>query len=142
MEGEQPAGFVAWAHHWIEMAAVGVDILAAIVIVIGMVVGTIGFLAHWRPRTQVPEFLEGYRKQVGRTLLLALELLVAADILETIVRGPTLNEITGLLLLVIVRTFLSWSLELEIDHRWPWQPEPRRPLQELAESRGVRSPEE
>ncbi|MFM9105556.1 MAG: DUF1622 domain-containing protein [Chloroflexota bacterium] len=130
MEGEALPGGVARVHEWIELAALGVDILAAVVIVIGMVVGTLGFLAHWRPRTQVPEFLEGYRKQVGRTLLLALELLVAADILETIVSGPTLQEVAGLLLLVIVRTFLSWSLELEIDHRWPWQPEPRRPLAE------------
>lgn len=134
MEQEDIPQFVTTARHWIEVSAIGVDILAAIVIVIGMTVGTLGFLAHWRPRAPVPEFLEGYRKQVGRTLLLALELLVAADILETIVSGPTLQEIAGLLLLVIVRTFLSWSLELEIDHRWPWQPEPRKPLQELVEA--------
>lgn len=133
MEGEQAQGFVANARHFVEMAAIGIDLLAAFVIVLGMTVGTLGFLAHWRPRSPVPEFLEGYRRQVGRTLLLALELLVAADILETIVSGPTLQEIAGLLMLVIVRTFLSWSLELEIDHRWPWQPEPRDPLKELAE---------
>jgi len=137
MEGEALSGGVARVHQWIEMAALGVDILAAFIIVVGMTVGTLGFLAHWRPRAAVPEFLEGYRKQVGRTLLLALELLVAADILETIVSGPTLEEIAGLLLLVIVRTFLSWSLELEIDHRWPWQPEPRRPLAELAGARSA-----
>jgi len=95
-----------------------------VVIVVGMVVGTLGFLAHWRPRDPVPTYLEGYREKVGKSLLLALELLVAADILETIVLGPNMQDVTVLAVLVVVRTFLSWTLELEIDHRWPWQAAP------------------
>jgi uncharacterized membrane protein len=122
-------GFIEWAHRWIEYAAGVVDILAAVVIIVGMTVGTLGFLAKWQPRAPVPAFLRTYRDRVGNALLLALELLIASDVLETIVRGPGLQELAGLALLVVLRTFLSWSLELELEHRWPWQAPP--PLEEL-----------
>lgn len=123
-EATETARAAEGVYRMIELAAAGVDLLAAVVIIVGMIVGTLGFLAHWRPRDPVPEFLDGYRERVGKSLLLALELLVAADILETIVLGPNLQDVTVLAILVVVRTFLSWTLELEIDHRWPWQAPP------------------
>jgi hypothetical protein len=55
-------------------------------------------------------------------LLLGLEVLVAADIIRTVVLEPTLRNVLVLGLLVLIRTFLSWSLVLEIEERWPWQP--------------------
>lgn len=124
MEASEAARPAEGIYRMIELAAAGVDLLAAVVIIVGMLVGTLGFLAHWRPRSAVPDYLEGYREKVGKALLLALELLVAADILETIVLGPNLQDVTVLAVLVVVRTFLSWTLELEIDHRWPWQAPP------------------
>jgi uncharacterized membrane protein len=62
-----------------------------------------------------------FRHRVGRALLLGLEILVAADIIRTVVLEPTLQNILLLGLLVLIRTFLSWSLVLEIEERWPWQ---------------------
>ena len=59
--------------------------------------------------------------RVGRALLLGLEILVAADIIRTVVLEPTLANVLVLGLLVLIRTFLNWSLVLEIEERWPWQ---------------------
>jgi uncharacterized membrane protein len=61
------------------------------------------------------------RATFGRAILLGLEILVAGDIIKTVVLQLTLLNIVVLGLLVVIRTFLAWSLELEIDGRWPWQ---------------------
>lgn len=62
-----------------------------------------------------------YRRGLGQALLLGLELLVAADIICTVAVTPTLESVLVLAVIVIIRTFLSWSLEVEIRGRWPWQ---------------------
>jgi uncharacterized membrane protein len=64
---------------------------------------------------------ESYRQRLGRALLVGLEILVAADIIETVVLDSTLQSVAGLGLLVLIRTFLSWSITLEIEGRWPWE---------------------
>ena len=61
------------------------------------------------------------RATFGRSVLLGLEVLVAGDIIRTVAVEPTLENLLVLGLLVLIRTFLSWSLEVEIDGRWPWQ---------------------
>lgn len=61
------------------------------------------------------------RTKVGMTVLLGLEVLVAADIVKTMAVEPTLNSVAVLGLLVLVRTFLSWTLTVDIEGRWPWQ---------------------
>jgi uncharacterized membrane protein len=62
-----------------------------------------------------------YKTSIGRSLLLGLEVLVAADIVKTIALDLTFTSLGLLAGLVVVRTFLSWSLFLEIEGRWPWQ---------------------
>ena len=62
-----------------------------------------------------------FREELGRSILLGLELLVAADIIRTVAITPTLSSVLVLGLIVVIRTFLSFSLELEITGRWPWQ---------------------
>jgi uncharacterized membrane protein len=62
-----------------------------------------------------------YRRALGRSILLGLELLVAADIIRTVAITPTLESVAVLAAIVLIRTFLSFSLELEISGRWPWQ---------------------
>ena len=64
-----------------------------------------------------------YKHGLGKALLLALELLVAADVVQTVVLEFTLANVAALGVLVLVRTFLSWSLVVEIEGRWPWQAE-------------------
>jgi uncharacterized membrane protein len=65
------------------------------------------------------------RSNLGRSILLGLELLVAADIINTVAIEPTLDSLAVLAGIVAIRTFLSFSLELEIEGRWPWQREPK-----------------
>src|SRR5689334_12606344 len=62
-----------------------------------------------------------FRQSLGRAILLGLELLVAADIVRTVAASPTLNGVAILVVVVLIRTFLSFSLELELTGRWPWQ---------------------
>ena len=61
------------------------------------------------------------KKLLGRPLMLALDLLVAGDLVKTVSLEPTLNNVETLGLLVLVRTFLSWSLAVEMEGHWPWQ---------------------
>jgi uncharacterized membrane protein len=65
-----------------------------------------------------------FRRRLGRSILLGLELLVAADIIRTVAITPTLESVAVLAAIVLIRTFLSFSLELEITGRWPWQQDP------------------
>ena len=89
---------------------------------IGTVAATIyaifRFIRHQRP------IYRPYRQFLGRSILLGLELLVAADIIRTVAVTPTLESVTVLAVIVLIRTFLSFSLELEITGRWPWQKQP------------------
>jgi uncharacterized membrane protein len=64
---------------------------------------------------------EGLRRSLGRSILLGLEILVAADIIRTIAITPTFTSVGVLGLIVVVRTFLSFSLEVELDGQWPWR---------------------
>ncbi len=70
-----------------------------------------------------PAHYRQYKQRLGRALLLCLEILVAADIVRTIALDSTIQSVLSLGLLVIIRTFLSWSLILEVEGRWPWQGE-------------------
>ena len=62
-----------------------------------------------------------FRQQLGQAILLGLELLVAADIVRTVAASPTLTSVAILAAIVLIRTFLSFSLEVETTGRWPWQ---------------------
>lgn len=101
------------------IAAIGVaiDVVGVLIIVAGILWATARFLA----RHMGEEHYESYRGRIGRSLLLGLEMLVAADIVKTIALEATFQSLGILAGLVAVRTFLSWSLVLEIDGRWPWQ---------------------
>lgn len=106
----------------IEWAALAIEILGATVIVAGVIRvavtrGTVRYLF----RLDTPGAFESYKHQMGRSLLLGLEFLVAGDVVRTVALEPTLVNVAVLGLLVLIRTFLSWSLAVEIEARWPWQ---------------------
>jgi uncharacterized membrane protein len=103
----------------IDLAAQGIETFAVAIIVIAIVHGSIRYLFHLN--RQVANAYEQYKSQLGKALLLGLEFLVAADVVRTVVLEPTLQNVAILGLLVIIRTFLSWSLVVEIEGRWPWQ---------------------
>lgn len=103
----------------IEYGALGIEGLAVVVILVATAHGTISYLLHLRQ--QVPDAYERYKTRLGKALLLGLELLVAADIIRTVALEPTLPNVMVLAVLVVVRTFLSWSLVVEIEGHWPWK---------------------
>jgi len=103
----------------IEFSALGIEVLAVVIIVVAIVHGTLRYLFHLN--RQVGDAYEQYKVQLGKALLLGLEFLVAADIIRTVVLEPTLQNVAILGLLVVVRTFLSWALVVEIEGHWPWQ---------------------
>jgi uncharacterized membrane protein len=100
-----------------EVAAHSVELLAVVLILAGAVTGTTRFLLHWRNNQAYTQ----YKVTLDRALLLGLNVLVAADVVRTVALEPTITNILGLGLLVVIRTFVSWSLLVELEHRWPWQ---------------------
>lgn len=102
----------------IELAVLGIEGLAVVVIVVAIGLGSLRYLFHLG--TQVPEAYEHYKVQLGKALLLGLQLLVAADVVRTVALEPTLENVTVLGMLVLIRTFLSLSTVVEIEGRWPW----------------------
>ena len=103
----------------IELMALGIEVLAIIIIVGGIIHGIGRYFFHYR--RQVEDAYKRFKDKVGKALLLGLEFLVAADIIRTVALSPTLRNVAVLGVLVIIRTFLSWSLVLEMEGRWPWQ---------------------
>lgn len=103
----------------IELAAEAIEAFAVAIIVIAIAHGSVRYLIHLK--RQVEDGYAQYKAQVGRALLLGLNILVAADIIKTVALEPTLQNVMILGLLVIVRTFLSWSLVVEIEGHWPWR---------------------
>jgi uncharacterized membrane protein len=102
----------------IETSALAIEMLAVVVIVIAIAFSTGRFLLHIQRQTEGA--YERYKIHLGKALLLGLEFLVAADIIRTVALEPTLQNVLMLGVLVIVRTFLSWALVVEMEGRWPW----------------------
>jgi uncharacterized membrane protein len=104
---------------WIEAIGRVIDIAGVFVIAFGIaLVGALAARDLWRG---VEGVYAAFRQRIGRAILLGLELLVAADIIRTVAITPTLESVAVLGAIVLVRTFLSFSLEVELNGRWPWQ---------------------
>ena len=102
-----------------EGVGTAVDGVGVLVIVAGAILATGRFL--FRRREEAGNSYRLYRQSLGRAILLGLEFLVAGDIIRTVAVAPTLDNILTLGLIVLIRTFLSMALQLEVDGRWPWQ---------------------
>ncbi|CCQ47307.1 conserved hypothetical protein [Pseudarthrobacter siccitolerans] len=116
--------------HIIETVGQFVDFAGVAVMVIGALISIPLAVRGHQPR-RLPAGAEkltvyrSYRQLLGRSILLGLELLVAADIIRTVAVTPTFESVGVLAIIVLIRTFLSFSLELEITGRWPWEKEPK-----------------
>ena len=111
--------------HIVENAGKTIDVVGVTVIAAGAVLATGGAIGRMLRKTG--DAYRGFRQQLGRSILLGLEFLVAADIIRTVAVEPTLQSVGVLAGIVLIRTFLSFSLELEITGRWPWQKLPASP---------------
>ena len=106
-----------------EVSGRAIELAGVAAIVTGASISTVIFLVGvLRKRVPFSAAYRAYRRGLGRAILLGLEFLVAADIIRTVAIAPSLENVLVLGLIVLIRTWLSFSLELEIEGRWPWQP--------------------
>jgi uncharacterized membrane protein len=106
----------------IDYAALAIEVLAVTIIVISIFFSFGHYLFQALIRREIGEQYRLLKVRLGKSLLLGLEILVAADIVRTVALEATLQSVAVLGLLVLIRTFLSWALVVEIEGRWPWQP--------------------
>jgi len=104
----------------IENVGYGIDAAGVAIIVLGIVASTVWFLLRLRSLGMVEGYTR-YRQTIGRSILLGLELLVAGDIIRTVAVAPTLQNVAVLAGIVLIRTFLSMSLQLELEGHVPWK---------------------
>ena len=103
----------------IDKIGMAIDAAGVVVIVAGAVIALV--VTAVRLSRHESNVYRRFRQQLGQAILLGLELLVAADIVRTVAASPTLTSVTILAAIVLIRTFLSFSLEVETTGRWPWQ---------------------
>jgi len=112
-----------YMHMGIDSVADLIELLAVVVMVAFIIIGTFRWLAG--PAGGIGLRYRSYRATIGKALLVGLELLVAADIIRTVTLDTTLASIGALGALIVVRTVLSWTVTVELEGRWPWQPAPK-----------------
>ena len=101
-----------------------IEAVAILLIVVGLTAAIV--TGGWAAFRDGPERgFEVFKVHIARALLLGLDVLIAADIIRTVTLEPTLENVAALGLLIVVRTFLTWTLVVEAEGRWPWQPERR-----------------
>lgn len=104
-----------------EHVAQGFEALGALILIIGVLWSLVLAVLVWRRSGSAQPAYTALRQAFGGSLLLSLEILVAADLLRTVAVSPTVDNVLGLGLIVVIRTFLSFSLEIEIDGVLPWR---------------------
>ncbi len=107
---------------WIELVAMAIELIAVAIIAGAIIYAISHFLFQSILRPDEGGQYQQLKVRLGKALLLGLEILVAADIIRTVALEATLQSVAVLGLLVLIRTFLSWALVVEIEGRWPWQP--------------------
>jgi uncharacterized membrane protein len=114
-----------WILEWIEYAALAVEVLAVLIIVVTIFYAMIEYMIKGIRAHNIEYRYQELKVSLGKALLLGLEILVAADVIRTVALEATIESVVTLGLLVLIRTFLSWALVVEIEGRWPWQLPPR-----------------
>jgi uncharacterized membrane protein len=104
-----------------EHVAQGFEALGAAILVVGVVWSLVLAVIGWRHTGNAMHGYQAMRRAFGATLLLGLEVLVAADLIRTVAVAPTVTNVLVLGLIVLIRTFLSFSLETEIEGVLPWR---------------------
>lgn len=107
--------------HAVEVVGLAVDAVGVVVIVVAIGIAGAAFARTRNRGVPFEASYRGLRQSIGRGILLGLELLVAGDIIRTVAIAPTFASVGVLAGIVLIRTFLSFSLEVELTGRWPWQ---------------------
>jgi uncharacterized membrane protein len=114
----------------VEWGGAAFELLGVAILAIGSVYFLGRFAIHLTKRPPGVKAYRALREGLGRTLMLGLEVLVAADIVRSVALEPSFESVGVLGLIVLVRTFLSWSLEVEIAGEWPWRRASHNPVNE------------
>ena len=123
--------------HWTTSA---LELAGILVMALGTLLASIVALFRAARGMAGNHLYEWYRQTLARAILLGLEFLVAADIINTVAVDPSFRSVGVLGLIILVRTFLSFTLELEITGRWPWQAKPDSAAPAAAELSGAQPP--
>lgn len=105
---------------YLEKAGIAISLFAVAVIIVGFAIAAWRYARRFRESTQENNF-KLFKVELGGALMLGLEILVLADVIETITVSPTFRSLAVLAAIVVVRTAVSWTLTLETEGRWPWQ---------------------
>lgn len=108
-------------HAYVDLLAKALELAGVAIIVGGIIIATLTFIRDGKRAGDWEIAYSYYRSNIGRGILLGLELLVGADIISTITAPLTIESVGLLAGIVLIRTFLSFSLETEIEGCWPWQ---------------------
>ena len=109
-----------WLSAFFRLAVIGLELAGTLTILVAAGLATFLFARRARAGDRT-EAYSTFRSALGRSILLGLEFLVAGDIVKSLVINPTLDDLIVLAGLVLVRTFLSISLGVEINGHWPWE---------------------
>lgn len=96
-----------------------IEISGVLIIIGGALFATFSYFRQFKKKDETA--YEAYRRHLGRSILLGLEFLVAADIIATVAIKPSLESVSILAIIILIRTFLSFSLEIELEGRLPWK---------------------
>ncbi len=102
-------------------AGYALEAVGVLIIVLGSIVSSVKCLTCIRGKPGGTAYRE-YRRDLGRSIILGLEFLIAGDIIRTVVVSDTLSSVAILALIILIRAFLSVTLHLDVEGRWPWQP--------------------
>jgi uncharacterized membrane protein len=105
----------------VELAGTGFEVAGVGILVVGALAAFVMYVIAFVRRKNSLQAYRDLRRDLGKAILIGLEFLVAADIIRSVAIDPTFASIGVLGLIVLIRTFLSWSLEVEINGSWPWQ---------------------
>lgn len=108
----------------VEIVGKAVDVVGVAVMVVGVCWALVRYATRSLGGSGDGDLYAEARRSVGRSVLLGLEVLVAGDIIRTVAVSPTFTSVGVLAIIVAIRTFLSFTLEMEITSRWPWQARP------------------
>ncbi|WP_026959257.1 DUF1622 domain-containing protein [Aliagarivorans taiwanensis] len=106
----------------ISVAGYAIEAFGVLVVIIGSIATTTTFIKTYLKQTKEIAYKQ-YRRDLGRSIILGLEFLIAGDIIRTVVVANSLEDVGVLALIIVIRGFLSMTLHLEVEGRWPWQPE-------------------
>jgi uncharacterized membrane protein len=110
-----------WFELTLQWIALCIEAVGVGAIVIGGAIALAGFGLDFLGGRSLRGPYHALRRRLARSILLGLEFLIAADIIRTVAVQPSIENLTILGIIVLIRTFLSFSLAVEIEGRWPWQ---------------------